>query len=137
MTTKNNILILGVFLLASCKNNQNGTATLDTNSKAVVVLTDSSKAKLADALEGIITSNSSPDDISINAKFIDQGRDSKRGSWLTIKTENDSIVTLINPMALNETDIAKLKKDGNNITLTYTASDKTVKFLMANYEPEK
>lgn len=40
-------------------------------------------------------------------------------------------------MPLKEDAIAKLKKDGNNVTLTYNSSDKKVKFLAADYEPEK
>ena len=135
MTTKNIIILLGLILLASCKNTQNNTETNNTSNKTVV-LTDSSRAKLKSALEDVITSNSSSDDITIDAKFVNQMYDNGN-SYITVKTGDESSITLTNPMPLDETDISKLKKEGGNITLTYSASNKTVKFLAVNYEPEK
>lgn len=53
-----------------------------------------------------------------------------------IKTA-DSEMTLINLSLLQNQEIARLKKSGTNITVTFNLSDKKVKFLSAEYEPEK
>lgn len=136
MTFKSSICILGIILCSSCNNSKTQSETQDTTS-ATIKLTDSSRAKLINALDTLVTSNSRPDDITISAKFINQGKYDNGDSYITVKTKNDSLVTLINPMPLSESDIVLLKKDGDNITLTYSSSDKTVKFLAADYEPKK
>jgi hypothetical protein len=37
----------------------------------------------------------------------------------------------------SEEEIAKFKKDGNNVTVTYRSSDKKVKFAAADFETVK
>lgn len=136
MTPKIINFILPVVLTISCDSStKTQTKSIDTTTKTIV-LTDTSEAKLLNELSDIAKSNSSPDDITISVRFIKQGKYNNGDYYIAVKT-NDSTLTLINPMPLKDNDIAKLKKDGNNITLTYNSSTKTVKFLAAEYENEK
>jgi hypothetical protein len=128
------ILTISMILVASCNSSKTPTANTDTTSKTIV-LTDSSRKELVNALDDIIKSNAKPDDVTISAKFVKQGNYDNGDSYITIKTK-DSTLTLINPMPLKEEEITKLKRDGNNVTLTYSSSDKTVKFLAADYQTE-
>ena len=89
-------------------------------------------------MDTLVTSNSSPDDTTITGRFINQGKFENGDSYITVKTKNDSIMILIDPMTpLEPTEIVRLKKDGDNITLTYRESHKTVKFLATDYERQK
>ncbi|HEX7457531.1 MAG TPA: hypothetical protein VF301_03765 [Ginsengibacter sp.] len=46
----------------------------------------------------MVTSNSSPDDTTITGRFINQGKFENGDSYITVKTKNDSIMILIDPM---------------------------------------
>ena len=135
MIFKTSIYTLGAILLISCNNIKSEAETKDATTKTFK-LTDSSRAKLINALDSIAISNSDPDDITISGRFINQGKYDRGEYYLTIETEKDSSLILINPMPLKETEISKLKKVGDNITLTYSQSSKTVKFLVTNFDPE-
>jgi hypothetical protein len=130
------VLLLISVLLVSCKNSKNKTITSDTTSKTVI-LTDSSRAELIRMLDTVVKSNSKKGDITIDARFISQGTKENGDSYITLKTKNDSLIVLNDPMPLKEGEIAKLKKEGNNITVTYNASDKKVKFIATEFEPIK
>lgn len=134
ITNKSGIYILGIMLLISCRN-----AKYHTGDRVRIEgrLTDSSREKLIGMLDTVIASNASPDDTTISARFISQGKRENGDSYITLKTENDSLVVLIDPMPYSDEEIAKFKKDGNNITVTYSAPDKKVKFIAADYEQQK
>ena len=42
---------------------------------------------------------------------------------LTVEMENDNLIGVTNPMPFEISEIAKLKKERNNITLTYSTLD--------------
>ncbi len=88
-------------------------------------------------LDTVIASNASPDDTTISGRFINQGKRDNGESYITLKTENDSLVVLTDPMPFSEEEIAKFKKVGNNVTVTYRSSDKKVKFAAADFEQQK
>jgi hypothetical protein len=137
MTPKIYSWFLCLIFLASCNSSEteNQNPTVDTTTHTIK-LTDSSRAKLENALGDIIKSNASPGDTTISGRYVNQGKYNSGDFYITIKTK-DSTMALINLSQLKDDDIAKLKKDGDNITVTYNQSDKTVKFLAADYEQEK
>ena len=135
MTPKTYLLFLCLFFLASCNNAKTQNTNVDTTTHTIK-LTDSSKAKLENALDDIVKSNASPGDTTISGRYVNQGKYDKGDFYINIKAD-DSTITLINLSPLKDDEIAKLKKNGDNITVTYNQSDKTVKFLVADYEQEK
>ena len=136
MTRKICYPILYLIFVVSCDSQRTETTIKDTTSKTIK-LTDSSRTKLVNALEDIIKSNATPGDTTITGKFVNQGKYDNGDFYITITTDG-STITLTNPMSpLKDDEIAKLKKNGNNITLTYNSSDQTVKFLSVNYESKK
>jgi hypothetical protein len=138
MILKKKIHILGIILLASCNNSSSQTDSVTPLARIAVKLDDSSRSKLLSALDSVVESNSAPDDITISGRFISQGKYENGDNYIIVSIKSDSSITLINPLGpLKDGEITKLKKEGNNITLTYSASDKKVKFLAAEYESEK
>jgi len=133
-TNKSGIYILGIMLLISCRNAKHQTGD---RVRIVGRLTDSSREKLIDMMDTVIASNASPDDTTISARFINQGIRENGESYITLKTENDSLVVLTDPMPFSEGEIAKFKKEGNNVTVTYRSSDRKVKFAAADFEQQK
>ena len=129
-------LFLCLVFLASCSSKtQSQSPTVDTTTHTIK-LTDSSREKIANALEDIIKSNASPSDTTISGRYVNQGKNDSGDFYITIKT-TDSTITLINLSPLKDDEIAKLKKNDDNITVTYNQSDKTIKFLETQNEPEK
>ena len=133
---KIHLLLLCLIPLVACNSKtQSPIPSIDTTTHTIK-LTDSSKAKIENALYDIIKSNASPGDTTISGRYVNQGKNDSGDFYITIKT-NDSTITLINLSPLKDDDIGKLKKNGDNITVTYNQSDKRVKFLAADYEPKK
>jgi hypothetical protein len=124
-----------LIFLASCNSSATQNTGIDTSTH-IIKLTDSSKAKLENALDDLIKSNTSLGDTIISGRFVNQRKYDNGDFYITIKADNNTI-NLLNPMPLRDDEIAKLKKDGNNITLSYNSFDKTVKFLSTQNEPEK
>ena len=133
-TKKSGIYILGIMLLISCRNAKHHTGD---RVRIEGRLTDSSREKLIGMLDTVIASNASPDDTTISGRFVNQGKGENGDFYITIKTENDSLVVLTDPMPFSEEEIAKFKKNGNNVTVTYRTSDKKVKFAAADFETVK
>jgi hypothetical protein len=131
---KNSIYIIGIVVLVSCKNSNNHAINIDTTAKSIR-LTDSSRAGLTRILDTVVKSNSNPDDITIKARFVNQGKNKNGDSYITLMVNADSLIVLTNPMPFREGEIAKFIKVGNNITVTYSVSDKKVKLLAAHFEP--
>jgi hypothetical protein len=128
--------ILILLLITSCNNSQTRNITVDSTSTTFIV-TDSSREKLVNALGDIIKSHSGPNDISVTGQFIKQGKYENGDAYLTMKT-GDSTITLLNLMfPLKENEIGKLKKNGNNLTVTFDSVNKKVKFLSVLFEQEK
>jgi hypothetical protein len=129
-------LFLCLIFFASCNSKtQSQSPTIDTTTHTIK-LTDSSRAKLENALDDIVKSNASPGDTTISGRYVNQGKDNNGDFYITIKA-SDNTITLINLSPLKDDDIARLKKNGDNITVTYNQSDKTIKFLATQNEPEK
>lgn len=136
MTPKIYPLFLCLFFLASCNSKTQSQSPIVDTTTHTIKLTDSSKAKLENALKDIIKSNTSPGDTTISGRYINQEKYNNGDFYITIKTK-DSTITLINLSSLKDDEITKLKKSGDNITLTYNQSNKTVKFLSTQNELEK
>ena len=135
--TKSDVFTLCIVALVSCKNPGHPTPKPDTTA-TTFLLTDSSKAALIKELDTIVASNSASDDITVDARFVDQGKDKNGNAYITLLLKGQKSITLNNPMPpFKPEEIAKLKKKGDNITVTYSNSDKKVKFLAADFEPDK
>jgi hypothetical protein len=127
-------IFIGCFLLISCESNSKNTTkkTPDSkNSNAIIVRDSTSKAYLVGILDSSIKSIDKP--VTITGKFIKQEKYDDENYFLYIKT-NDSVLILNNKMPLEEDDIKKLKKEGNNLTVIYSKNDQTIKFLSEDYE---
>jgi hypothetical protein len=131
-------LFLGLIFLVSCDGpkSQNRNPAVDTKKSHTIKLTDSSRAKLQNALADIVKSNASSGDTTISGRYVNQGKYDNGNYYITIRT-NETSVTLINLSLLKDDEISKLKKNGDNITVSYSQSDKTVRLLSADYETEK
>ena len=135
MRLKTYPLTFCVIFFASCNNSTIQNRTIDTTTHTTKV-TDSAKAKLINALNDIIKSNASIGDTTINGRYVNQGKYNNGDFYITIKTI-DSTITLINLSLLKDDEISRLKKNGDNISVTYNQSNKTIKFLSTQNEPEK
>jgi hypothetical protein len=133
MIQKTSRWFLCLFFLASCNTSNKQDPIVNTTTHTIK-LTDSSRKKLITALEDIIITNARTGDTTISGKFVNQGKNDK-GNFITVQT-NDRKITLVNLLPLKEGEIGKLKRSGDNITVTYNQSNNTVKFLATLYEPQ-
>ncbi len=132
MTINTTYILLGVILLVSCNSGATKTTNVDTSTK-IIKLTDSSRKVVLNTLEDIVKSNSAQGDTTISGRFVSQKKFGAGELYIFIQI-GDSTVQLINSAPLKDDEIAKLKKEGNNITVTYNAADKKIKFLSEEFE---
>ncbi len=127
------LYLSGIVFFASSCHSQKGDVNDKKLMSTTIKLDDSSRKFLINALTAIVDSNASADDVSIDAAFVSQGKLDDNNDYLILK-KNDSIIKLINPMPLREEDIHKLKKEGDNISLTYRASTRKISLLFEKFE---
>ncbi len=135
MTKNTSYIILGVIILVSCNSAATKTANVDTTTK-IIKLTDSSRKAVVNALEDIVNSNATEGNTTISGRFVSQKKFSTGEFYIFIKV-GDSTIRLINLTPLKDDEIAKLKKEGNNITVMYNDIDRKIKYLAEVFEPEK